>query len=493
MSNAATDTDEDFVPPPPRKRSRWLRRFALVILVLGAVFVLVLFLARFQLGRLGQRELDATSATLDANDPGWRLDAILEARKKTEPPAAENSALVVLKIAEEIPEDWRKWRNSDPGSAFWVGRAENRLPPPVAIEGARKHAADTLFVRGDAIRLRDRRGGQFPLTLAVDPITTPLPHLDKCRTVVSLLQYDGYLAAIEKNPNRGISAARAALAVARAIGDEPLLVSQLVRIAVAVVAAQTAMQVIAWGEPTDGLAELQAELLAEADAGHFLIGIRGERAVVDKVFRGLEDGTIPAENWFVYAGIQKPGPEHYAAFRAYRPLIPGDHAKALEILSAYTAIAKRPPNEHLRALKAVPIPEGPPEEIRYIMTRLLVPASEKVAEAGLRCRAELVAAATCVACERFRLKHNRWPFNFEELIPTYLPAMPWNPFFGAAPFAYSVFPDRIAIYAYWPNAPIKPEDCPKDFRPGAGRTAAIGYRVWKPDQRGLPAEEKRDP
>ena len=196
---------------------------------------------------------------------------------------------------------------------------------------------------------RTGRGGRFPLTFADDPIATLLPHLDKCRQVAALLQYDGYLAAIEKKPNRGIRAARAALAVARTIGDEPLLISQLVRIACAAVAAQTALQVIAWGEPTEGLAGLQTELLAEADVAHFRIGIRGERAMLDKAFRGLEDGTITAEHWFVYAGIQKPGPEDYAAFRAYRALIPGDHAKALEILTAYCAAADLPPHERVAA------------------------------------------------------------------------------------------------------------------------------------------------
>ena len=118
------------------------------------------------------------------------------------------------------------------------------------------------------------------------------------------------------------------------------------------------MQVLAWGEPTDGLAELQAELLAEADVQHFRIGVRGERAMLDKVFRGLEDGSIPPEHWFVYTGIQNPGPQHYAAFWAYRALIPGDHAKALEILNAYSDATRLPHNEQLAATQGQSEPEG---------------------------------------------------------------------------------------------------------------------------------------
>jgi hypothetical protein len=458
-----------------------------------AIFVLVLFVGRWQVGRLGQRNLDATNAKLDAGEPGWRLDAIEEERKRAEPPAAENAAPIVLDIAEHIPTEWQKWRNSEDANAFWAHHTDHRLPPQAAIDAARQGAADTLLVRGEAVRrLSDKRGGQFPLTIAPDPMTTLLPHLDKCRQVAALLQYDGYLAAIDKNPNHGIRSARAALAVARAIGDEPLLISQLVRIACATVAAQTAMQVLAWGEPTAGLAELQAELLTAADVSYFHIGMRGERAMLDKAFRGLEDGTIPAEHWFQYAGIGQPGPEHYAAYRAYRAFIPGDHAKALEILTAYLDAAKLPLHEQLAAMKAVPIPKGPPDEFRYIITRLLVPACQKVAEAGMRCRADLLAAATAIACERFRLKHKRWPRELAELTPEFLPAVPQNPFDGK-PIGYRVFQDRVAVYCFWANAPLKLNDQPPDIRDGNTPGLGIGYRVWNPDRRGLPAEEKKDP
>lgn len=484
------DPDDDFAPHPPRSRFRRVRKLTFWSLALFAVFVLVLVIGRWQTGRLGQRQLTVMTNRLDADEPGWRLDAILEARKKAEPPPNENAAPLVLEIADGIPDEWQKWRGSQEATALWDRTGDNRLPPPDAIAAARARAPATALVRTEALRLRDTRSGQFAFTIAPDPLATLLPHIQKCRTVTSLLQYDGYLSALEKNPNRGISAARAALAVARAIGDEPFLVSQLVRIAIATVAAQTAMQVLAWGEPTEGLAELQAELIAEAECAHLRTGLRGERGTLDTLFRGLQDGTIPAESWFTYLDIRNPGPEHYAAFRAYKALIPGDHAKALEILTAYVDAAKRPPHEQLAALNAIPIPKGPPEELRYILARHMVPACAKVAEAGLRCRANTLCAATGVACERFRLKHGRWPGTLTDLVPTYLPAVPQNPFDGQT-LSYRVFPDRIAVYCFWHNAPMK-QEFPEEFHadgPGIG----YGCRLWTPDRRGLPAEEKKDP
>jgi hypothetical protein len=484
-----TDDDEDSPPPPPRSRSRSLRKFALWLMGLLGMFALVLFLGRWQVGRVGEQQLRIETSRLDTDEPGWKFDAIFAERQKSAPPPADNAATAVLGVTEGIPEDWRKWRNSEDANRWWGRRADNRFPPQDVTETARKFAADTARVREEALRLRHTRTGNFPLTVTPDPLAITLPHLDKCRQVLSLLQYDAYLAAIEKNPNRGISAARAALAVSRAIGDEPFLVSQLVRIASSVLASQTALQVIAWGEPTEGLAELQTELLAEADVPFFLYGMRGERAVLDRVFRGLADGTIPIEHWFRYADVKDPGPEHYAAFRTYRPLLPGDHAKALELSSRYVEATKLPHHEQLAALKVINIPPGPPEEFRYILTRLLIPAAEKVAEAGLRARAELLAAAAGIACERFRQKHGRWPHDPTELVPTFLPAVPVNPFTGKL-IGCRTFEDRIAVYFYWADSPRKVDDLPQDFRDGNPPGAAYGYRLWNPARRGLPAEEK---
>jgi hypothetical protein len=491
VSTTPADLDDDFTPPAP-PRSRWrLRTLALWVFGVCAVIVAPLFVGRWQVGRVGQRQLDLATEQLDANQPGWRFEALAE-RNGAAPPAADDAGPRILAVAERIPDDWVKWRKSEEAGPLG-GRDDNHLPPQEALDAAKKYAADTLIVRADAVRLRDARGGRFQLEFATNPLAMTFPHLDRCRVVVALLQYDAYLsAAADKNPNRGISAARAALAVGRAIGDEPFLLSQLVRIACATVAAQTAMQVLAWGEPTEGLAELQAELLAEADAGHFRMGLRGELGAIDRVFRGLGDGTIPAKDWGTFMGTaDNPGPADGAAFRAYRALLPGDHAKALEILTKYVAASHLPPHEQLAAVKAVPIPPGPPDEFRYVLARRMIPAASKIAEAGLRCRAETLFAATGTACERFRQKHARRPRDLNELVPAFLPAVPLNPFDGK-PLGYRTFEDRIAVFGFWPDAPQGFAGLSPDFRQGDAPGPGIGYRVWVPDRRGLPGRENTE-
>lgn len=111
----------------------------------------------------------------------------------------------------------------------------------------------------------------------------------------------------------------------------------------------------------------------------------------------------------------------------------------------------------------------------------------------MRTRADLLAAATCIACERFRLKHRRWPGELAELAHAFMSPVPLSPFDGQ-PLRYRVLPDRIAVYSFWANAPLK-QDLPDGFQEGDAAGTGIGYRAWKPDRRAQPErpEDKNDP
>src|SRR6185437_276719 len=130
----------------------------------------------------------------------------------------------------------------------------------------------------------------------------------------------------------------------------------------------------------------------------------------------------------------------------YKGLLPGDHAKALEMLNAYLAAGKLPPHEQLAAFKAIPLPPRPPEEFRYILSSLLLPACGKVMQASLRARSQLLAASVAIACERFRMAHRRWPNSLDEIPKNILPEVPTDPCDGL-PLRYQHLPDGIAVYS----------------------------------------------
>ena len=228
-------------------------------------------------------------------------------------------------------------------------------------------------------------------------------------------------------------------------------------------------------------------LAAEADEPWFLNGLRGERASIDRFFANLESGKLGADD-LAAAGLQTPGPLQRAAFRLYKGVLPEDHAAALRVLSEYVAAAKLPHHEQAAALARVQLPPRPPDDFRYVVTNLLVPACEKVGEAALRTRAMHLAAACLIACERFRQKTGRWPESLDEIPADTLPAVPTDPNDGK-PIRFERLPDGVTVYSVGPG-PRMANVSPKPTELGPYTEHGIGWKLWDPDQRGRPPRPK---
>ena len=306
-------------------------------------------------------------------------------------------------------------------------------------------------------------------------------------TSVSLLHHDAMLAALDGNPNRGIRAAHAALNVSRSIGDEPLLISQLFRMSCRNRAAHIALMTLAWGTPTADLAELQAALLEDAEEPLFLHGVRGERAALHKLFLGLESGKLDYDSIFMPCNRPPLAP---TLFRAYRPLLYADHAECLRLMTGYVEAAKLPWHEQRAAARAI-MPDGPSNDVRHLVTRMVLPACDKMADGGLRSRARLLTAGLAVACERFRQQTGRWPKSLEEIPKSILASVPLSPFDGQ-PIRYRVLPDGIAISCFCRDEKMNIDGL-VEFREGDARGFAEGARLWNSELRGLPAlPEKKE-
>jgi hypothetical protein len=105
----------------------------------------------------------------------------------------------------------------------------------------------------------------------------------------------------------------------------------------------------------------------------------------------------------------------------------------------------------------------------------------------LMSRAELLTAATGIACERFRLKHGRWPRDLAEL-PEPVPVSP----FDATPLRYRVLPDRIVICCRLADDHLRYSEPPEfEFPEVPGTT--VGVRLWNPEHRAAPPKSEIDP
>ncbi|HUR54773.1 MAG TPA: hypothetical protein VMZ71_11620, partial [Gemmataceae bacterium] len=308
------------------------------------------------------------------------------------------------------------------------------------------------------------------------------PHVQKARHIAALLQYDALLAAANGDTDTAIRDARVIVHLAKSIGEEPTLISQLVRIACGRIAAHTVIQAFAWGEPRIGMAELQAEMWAEAEVPKLLHGLLGERASIHKMFDNIENGRLSIDEVFKMIDGKAPAFWQAGGMRLYKAMVPGDHAEALRYFNDHIAAAKLPAHEQLAALKKIPLPPRPPDDFRYLLTSLFMPASERVAEATIRSRAELYAASVAVAVERFRQKEGRWPTSLDEIPKDILPAIPTDPYNGE-PLRFLPMPDGVAVYCVGPP-PTDRDRLQK--RTGPVNGDGIGWRLYDRDKRRLP-------
>src|SRR5207245_2954065 len=107
----------------------------------------------------------------------------------------------------------------------------------------------------------------------------------------NLLWYDTLLRAQENDADGALISCRGIINTARSIGDEPSLVSTLVRTAIVGVTIGSVERSLAQGEPgEDAMRSLQRLLEEEEKEPLFLIGLRGERANWDHVLEHFEKG-----------------------------------------------------------------------------------------------------------------------------------------------------------------------------------------------------------
>jgi hypothetical protein len=277
-----------------------------------------------------------------------------------------------------------------------------------------------------------------------------LPHIEKARAVAGLLRLDAAMRADAQDVDGALASTRAILNGARSIGDEPTIISQVVRMACRRQAVYSLERVLAQGVTSDKALALAQEHFAEEGRLPLLrYGVRGERAAWRDVWgyigtgevtmEQLSDGRPPPGRW--YDGI-------YTWAYLY-PIARYNQAVALRWTTRAVELAEMPParqieqsrqwGEDLRAEVASGQPYGRP-------ALALLPAIDKVAKPEQRSRAELACAAVALAAERYRLAHGRWPDALVDLKPAFLAQIPQDPFVPA-PLHYRRLEDGVVIYS----------------------------------------------
>jgi hypothetical protein len=475
MSNAPAIETTAESPRP----SRWRRRLRTLTLA-----VLLLFLAAgayvFYFLKSAERQLQKTIAEIDRQDPGWRLEE-LEARRQAVPPE-QNSALLVRTVLALRATPWPAQQNQFEGMLRdLVPTIRLHQRDAVALRAEMKKSQHAL---AEARKLADFPTGRFPIVYSNDGISTLLPDVQETREVAWLLHCDLLLQCEDGDMDKAVAVCRAILNTGRSLNDEPIGVSQLLRLVCRDLALRDIGRTLAQGQPSESSLALLQELLEDEDKQPvFLIMARGERAFTDRLLDAMQTHTAkPSQVGLVFvkrlSGLRIRNVNVNDLLYQLFGSVTRDRAALLDYSSQVVEIAKLPVEEQGQALTQLESALATQPE----MVRNLAPSIVKLAQSVRRRQAHLRSAIASVALERYRRAHGSWPDSLATLVPKYLASVPTDPY-DAAALRFRRLGDWLVVYSLGPDG----EDNGGNIEKNSGAAGTdIGFRLWDVKHRRQP-------
>ena len=413
-----------------------------------------------------ETQLAKAIGAADRDNPNWRIDDILSHRHAV--PDAENGAIVVARVVKLLPKNWPSSPPPpagfpQPPAPLFMRAYEGLASAPAGVRLADDLAVEVrlaLVEVADAVKvartLVDYPRGRHEVTLGPAVVDTDLKEDQDTRTVARLLQMDAMLRAHDGDLDGALDSCRACISAGRSIGDEPFLISMLIRVAVVRVALDTAGRVLALGEPSDGaIVKLQALIDDEAAQPLLTIALNGERGGVDEVICRLGDGKIRLSD--ITGDAVKPDPKQPAAkpATASKPWYDHQRAVMLEWMTDAVLISRKPlqdqADEWRRWDERVRDTKKPLlGKFTDTLPLLLAPGVSGGFEAYLRYQAMLRSTSLMLAAERHRRKTGAWPTSVERIDPAFLARLPIDPYDGK-PIRIKARDGQLFVYSVGRN------------------------------------------
>jgi hypothetical protein len=274
--------------------------------------------------------------------------------------------------------------------------------------------------------------GRYPLNLTN---TYTFTHLAEVKALANLLKAETVYHSHCDQPELAFRSVTSGFALARTLGQEPALISELVRIACVAIAVHNLEQLLAVQKfPSDQLASLSQILeLAEADSNRGAFhSIVTERAIILWYFN-LPMGEFTKVFNPTGAGNNLAEKLRLSAYRLF-DIRERDQRLFLEVMEN---LCRAMTNSYPDALRtADEIDRDIDRRLatgfgQFFIVSPLLHAMHKITgkEAALITR--LRCAQTALAIEQYRVAHEgALPKSLDELVPTYLPDLPRDPVAG---------------------------------------------------------------
>jgi hypothetical protein len=270
----------------------------------------------------------------------------------------------------------------------------------------------------------ERRGtARFPVDFTPG-IATTQPQIQSIRlgSRVILLQFHVDLHCGQTS--NAVACLLDQLALADALDQEPILTSQLVRLALVSVAIKNVQQILQCADLSDSeIVQIQQGLRNIEYTACLQRALAGDRAIA---FSMCGDPQLsPANGTLTQPGSRQP--------LTRTPNRTTDAAEILELNLRITTGAEKSLYDAWQAgLGAAADVEGLTpgawSGFSYSMAVLLSPAYRQALTAFARSAAKRNCADVALAAELYRHRHGAWPETIPELVPEFLPSAPLDPF-----------------------------------------------------------------
>jgi hypothetical protein len=460
-------------------RWRWVKR---ILWSLFTLFIVIGVSEAYRHYQVSKKFADAV-AELDRADPGWRLQDIENARAVI--PDEENSALVSTKATDLLPGAW-PLREVEEGL---IG-----LQPEVMLDdeqvrllgGELKEREQSLRI---ALQLAHMPNGRHPIEYKKNPIQTLLNSQDKTRRTAALLRYPAFVRAQENDMHAAMIACRAIINAGRSLGDEPLLISQIIRIANVTTGYLSTERVLAQGEPNpEDLLELQRLLETEDAHPTRRIMLRGERGMQHAIFTAVESGDVSLDEFSGNSPGSVSWTELLLGWRV-RDNFRAEHPVMLDLMNQMVDTDRLPLPEQSAAEGEILVRvKNLPKSVS--LTRLMFPALDRGSDSCWRKHANGRCLIVILALERYRQAHGDWPASLEKLVPKLLSAVPLDPYDGE-PLRYRRLDDGVIVYSV--GSDREDNGGTLDRQNPTRRGADLGYRLWDVKHRRQPPPPKPKP
>jgi hypothetical protein len=474
---------------PCRSRlKRWVLSALLLLLSIVSFPILKEYYARWY----ARKELAEVISEVDRLDPRWRLEDIEANRRQIAP--GHNAAAVALAASRLLPRDWQPSFSTELDKVPPYADLPQELAKKLAAELKSRHAALKT-----ARELKDLVWGRHRNEYTDDYISTMLKDQQDVRPVAALLEFDIALLLHQRQLADALNSHRALLNAARSIGDEPTLISCLIRMDLDKKAVVSLERILAQEEAAQpALEEVQKVLQEEIDTPLFVIGLRGDRAGWHRLMSNIETGKMTMGQALAGSRSRKMAEgslwwDPLRDFLAFSMVL-RSHAAMVRFETQAIEAAKLPPGSRYGALRSIDASfktEFPVDDKSLTIGRLMMPAFFKVATAEQRIHTRLACAVAGLSVEHFRHQQHRWPASLEEVAKAgFLKEVPLDLFDGQA---LRFRPTRDGVIVFSVGTTGAYDGSARDNHPWAGLDQAppgesepIEFRLWDVGQRRMP-------